>query len=153
MTCAKFHPDGHILAAGGIDGQAKMFDVKSGQILGTFDCGGPLQALSFSENGTWLASAVRDQTAVTIWDLRKMADIKTFDIGSKVEGITWDYTGQYLAIAGPGCVTVQQYTKATKAWSEPFRKAIPAVAVEWGRNAQSLLALNSDGVINILSSS
>jgi pre-mRNA-processing factor 19 len=47
-------------------------------------------------------------------------------------------------------LTVQQYTKATKSWSEPLRSAVPAAAVEWGASAQSIVALNRDGGITVL---
>ncbi|KAB2573188.1 putative cell cycle control protein [Lasiodiplodia theobromae] len=145
LLCGGFHPDGHLFAAGGRDGQIKVFDVKNGESMATFDAGGPLQTIAFSENGTWLAAAVQGQTTVQIWDLRKAASIKTLDIGSTVESVQWDYTGQFLAAAGAGSVAVQHYAKAGKQWSEPFRKAIPAAAVVWGASAQSLVALTAEG--------
>lgn len=145
LLCGAFHPDGHLFAAGGRDGQIKVFDVKNGESMATFDAGGSLQTIAFSENGTWLAAAVQGQTTVQIWDLRKAASIKTLDIGSTVENVQWDYTGQFLAAAGAGSVAVQHYAKSGKQWSEPFRKAIPAAAVVWGASAQSLVALTAEG--------
>lgn len=120
--------------------------------MASFDAGGPLQSISFSENGTWFASVVRGQTSVAIWDLRKMATIKVLEIGSLVESVHWDYTGQFAAIAGPGCISVQQYSKSSKSWSEPFRKAVPAKDVQWGPNASSLVVLTPEGGINVLGS-
>jgi pre-mRNA-processing factor 19 len=120
--------------------------------MASFDSGGPLQSISFSENGTWFASVVRGQTSVAIWDLRKMATIKVLEIGSPVESVHWDYTGQFAAIAGPGCVSVHQYSKSSKSWSEPFRKAVPAKDVQWGPNASSLVVLTPEGGINVLGS-
>ena len=32
-----------------------------------------------------------------------------------------------------------------EAWSEPFRKAVPAAAVQWSSRAQSLVALTAEG--------
>lgn len=150
MTSAAFHPDGHLFAAGGSDGQVKVFDVKSGSSAANFEASGPIQALSFSENGTWLAVAVKDQTSVTIWDLRKAAPTKTLEIGSKVENIRWDYTGQFLAVTGPSGLAVQQYSKAAKEWSEPLRSAVAGVAVEWGPRAQSLIVKSGDGVLTVM---
>ena len=147
-----FHPDGHLLAAGGADGAIRLFDVKSGQLVHTFPtpASGSVQALSFSENGTWLASANQGQTSVTVWDLRKTGLLKTLDIGTAVTGISWDYTGQFLAACGPGGVVVSQYVKASKAWEEPLRKAINAVDVKWGANAKSLVALTSEGGVSVI---
>lgn len=127
-----------------------MFDVKSGSNAANFECGGPIQALSFSENGIWLAVVVQGLTSVTIWDLRKAAQTKTLEIGSRVDSIRWDYTGQFLMAAGPSGLAVQQYSKASKEWSEPLRSATPAIAAEWGSRAQSLVTLNREGVLTVL---
>lgn len=150
LTTAEFHPDGHLFAAGGVDGQIKVFDVRSGANAANFDEPGPIKALSFSENGTWLASVVKGSTNVSIWDLRKSALIKTLETGGPVDSIRWDYTGQFLATAGPSGLTVQQYSKSTKEWSEPLRIAAPAVDIEWGPKAHSLVSVGGDGTIAIL---
>ncbi|MCJ1355936.1 MAG: hypothetical protein MMC33_005929 [Icmadophila ericetorum] len=152
LVTVAFHPDGHLLAAGGIDGQIKVFDVKTGAHLSGFDLAGPVQCVEFSENGTWLAASVKGDTSISIWDLRKNSQIKVLDIGSPITSLRWDYTGQFLAAGGPSGLAVQQYSKASKDWSEPLRHSTPAVAVEWGPNARSLLVLvrNSESVWRIM---
>ena len=132
-----------------MDGQIKLFDVKSGANAANFDETGPIKALSFSENGTWLAAVVKGSTNVSIWDLRKSASIKSLETGGEVESLQWDYTGQFLATAGSSGLAVQQYSKSTKEWSEPLRSAVPAVAVEWGPRAHSLVSLDGDGTITV----
>ena len=79
-----------------------------------------------------------------------MAVLKTLDMGTAVTGLSWDYTGQFLAACGPGGVVVSQYVKASKAWEEPLRKAISAVDVKWGAKAKSLVALTEEGVVSVL---
>ena len=150
LTCAKFHPDGHLLAAGGGDGQIKVFDVKSGTEAAAFDLGAPVKALVFSENGIWLAALTDDSSTVSIWDLRKSTEIKSLEMGGKVDTISWDYTGQFLVGGGPGGITVQQYSKSEKAWSIPLQVAVPATAIAWGKDAQNLLAINNEGVLTAL---
>jgi pre-mRNA-processing factor 19 len=155
LTAAAFHPDGHLFAAGGTDGQIKLFLVKTGEFAASFNCGGPIRAISFSENGIWFAATVEGSTSVTIFDLRKegeAAEVKVVDTGSRVDSIEWDYTGQFLATGGPSGVTVQQYAKSAKKWTEPLRSAVPATAVTWGSQAESLIAVNVDGVITVLGS-
>ncbi|EFE44372.1 hypothetical protein TRV_00845 [Trichophyton verrucosum HKI 0517] len=147
LSCVKFHPDGHLLAAGGADGQIKIFDVKSGTSAATFDMSGPIKALYFSENGTWLAAVTKDSSDISVWDLRKSTVVKVLETGSRVDSISWDYTGQFLLTGGPNGITVQQYSKASKSWTEPLRSAVPSTAVAWGPSAQSILSLNGDGVI------
>lgn len=122
----------------------------SGANAANLDVSAPVQALSFSENGTWLAAVSKGSTNVSIWDLRKSTQIKLLEIGSQIERLRWDWTGQFLAIAGRNEVSIQQYSKSTKAWSEPLRTPIPVVALEWGVDAQSLISLALDGSITIL---
>lgn len=133
-----------------MDGQIKLFDVKTGANAAEFRESGPVQALSFSENGTWLAATVKGSSSISIWDLRKAAQIKILDTGGLVAGIRWDYTGQFLASAGPSGLTVKHYSKSTKEWTEPLRSALPGVAVGWGRNARSLVSVSEDGAVVVL---
>ena len=86
-----------------------------------------------------------------IWDLRKVAMTKSLEIGNRVDHVAWDYTGQFLSTAGPSGISVQQYLKATKSWSEPLRSAVPAVATAWGSRGSSLVSVNREGVISVLS--
>ena len=152
LNTAQFHPDGHLFAAGGADGQIKLYEMKTGANAANFDAMGPLEAVEFSENGIWLAAAVKGSTSVSVWDLRKASQIKVLETGGQVTSVRWDYTGQYLAIAGPTGVAVQQYSKSSKEWSEALRSAVPAVVVDWGSSARNLVALDGEGVITVLGS-
>ena len=57
------------------------------------------------------SSANQNQTSVYVWDLRETNLLKTLDVGTPVSGISWDYTGQFLAACGTGAVVVNQYAK------------------------------------------
>ena len=152
LSCIAFHPDGHLFAAGGHDGEIKIFDVKSLTQVATFSNGAstPIKALFFSENGTWLASVRQDSTSVSIWDLRKTAEIRSLDIEGPVDAIAWDYTGQFLVATGPAGTAVEKYDKASKEWSEAVRNSIPAVQVAWGQAARGIVLLGSDGAVSVL---
>lgn len=84
---------------------------------------------------------------MSIWDLRKSAQLKVLETGGPVVSLQWDYTGQFLATAGSSGITVQQYSKSSKEWSEPLRSAEPAVAVGWGLHAHSLVVANEGSLI------
>jgi pre-mRNA-processing factor 19 len=150
-TCA-FHPDGHLFAAGTVSGDVKLFMTTTLEQAVVFKLGAPVQAMTFSENGFWLAATAKGQTSVTIFDLRKEGDAvvaKVLETGGSVQDVSWDYTGQFLATAGPSGVTVQQYAKGAKKWSEPLRNATPAVAVRWGQEGRSLVSTSADGVVTV----
>lgn len=119
----------------------------------TFKLGAPIQALAFSENGFWLAATAKGQTTVTIFDLRKEGDAataKVLETGGSVQSMCWDWTGQFLATGGASGVTVQQYVKSSKKWSEPFRNAVGTVAVRWGESGKRLVTVNGEGVVSVL---
>lgn len=106
----------------------------------------------FSENGYWFAAAGKGEPTVTIFDLRKKGDatkVKEFQIGD-VRALAWDYTAQYLAIAGTTGTTVQQYLKSSKSWSEPLRNGVSAVAVGWGADAKTLITVDAKGAVSVL---
>lgn len=150
LTAAQFHPDGHLFAAGGKDGQIKVYDTKTGANAANFNEGAPIEALDFSENGTWLAVASKNSPVVSVWDLRKSNKVKEVDMGGPVSTLKWDYTGQFLAAAGPGGLTIQAYDKGKKDWSEPLRTAVPASALNWGSKGRSLVTVNGEGMVTAL---
>lgn len=136
-----------------MDGQIKLYHTKSGEFAASFDAGSPVQDISFSENGIWFAVSTKGSSSATIFDLRKegkAAEIKSIDAGSRIDSLRWDYTGQFLVLAGPAGVIIQQYAKSSKVWSELLRSAVPATAVAWGHSAGSLVTVNTDGVVTVL---
>jgi len=152
LTCCAFHPDGHLFAAGTQAGDIKVFHTSSGEEATAFTLGSPIQALVFSENGFWFAASGKGQSTVTIFDLRKegaAAQVKELQTGD-AQSLAWDYTGQFLATAGSTGITVQQYLKSAKSWSEPLRSSVTGVALRWGSEAKSLVTVNKEGVVSVL---
>ncbi|KAL2110882.1 hypothetical protein VUR80DRAFT_606 [Thermomyces stellatus] len=153
LTMCAFHPDGHLFAAGTASGEIKLFMTKTLEEAASFSLGAPIQALVFSENGFWFAASAKGQTTVTVFDLRKEGDAaraKVLDAGGSVAALAWDYSGQFLATVGTGGVTVQQYTKASKTWSEVLRSSVTGVEIRWGASARKLVVANGEGVVTVL---
>ena len=152
LTACAFHPDGHLFAAGTQTGDIKVFQTSSGEEAATFTLGAPIQALVFSENGFWFAATGKGQSTITIFDLRKegaAAQVKELQTGD-AQSLAWDYSGQFLATVGSTGTTVQQYSKSSKAWSEPLRTSVAGVALRWGDEAKSLVMVNKDGIVSVL---
>ncbi|EKJ73347.1 hypothetical protein FPSE_06504 [Fusarium pseudograminearum CS3096] len=155
LTACAFHPDGHLFAAGTTSGEIKLFMTNTLEQAASFSLGAPIQALTFSENGYWFAATAKGQTMVTIFDLRKEGDAavaKVLETGGPVQSLAWDYSGQFLATGGAAGVTVQQFTKSTKKWTEPVKNSTPSVSVRWGESAKQLVTINGEGVVSILGS-
>jgi len=152
ITSAHFHPDGQLLGMGTNDATVLIYDVAGAKLAATFGpLTGPVQSLHFSENGYWLAISVKGETTIQIWDLRKAVNSKVLDTGAQVNSIKWDYTGQFLAAVGPSGIHVQQYSKATKSWSEVLQKGVPGVDIAWGPSATSLVTVSKEGAISVMS--
>lgn len=119
-------------------------------VQAVFELQAPIAAMSFSENGFWLAVATQGSSTVEIWDLRKSIAVHKLDCSSRIDAIEWDYTGQYLAAGGPNIIVVHHYNKTSKSWSQPLKKAAPVTALRWGALAKELAVLTTNGAFGVV---
>lgn len=68
---------------------------------------GGVNALAFSENGYYMASAGEDGFA-RLWDLRKLTNFDNLSVGDggPATSVAFDFSGSYLAAGGKKCTKV-----------------------------------------------
>ncbi|KAI7895102.1 WD40-repeat-containing domain protein [Mucor mucedo] len=146
----EFHPDGMILGAGTGNGVLQMWDVRSQQIAARFEGhAGKVGALAFSENGYILASASEDNL-VKIWDLRKLANTKTFTLDEdyKVNTLSFDNYGQYLAIGGTDLRVLKAKDGSVVATYNDNNKS-EITGVHWSPLAHGLMCSSLDRSVRV----
>lgn len=151
-TQVSFHPDGLILGAGTADSVVRIFDVKAQKNVANFKGhSGKVSALSFSENGYYLASGDEKGT-IKLWDLRKLQNFQTINPKGCSDGVgslEFDESGSYLGVGGSQVsVYASKGWDVVQSWSD-HSKAV--TAVKFAKGAQWFATASKDRSLKIFS--
>jgi len=148
FTCAQFHPDGLILGIGDEANAVRMWDVKTQNLIHSFDGhGGAVTSVDFSENGYFMASVAADGTA-RLWDLRKLKNIKTLDLASPGHVVKFDQSGTYLAI-GSGKDLVVSAVKEWDTLATLSGHSKDVTCAVFGPDAKSIISSSMDRSVKV----
>merc|ERR1711964_927547 len=134
----------------GADGVAQIWDLKS-QVVAAQLTGheGEVTSLAFSENGYFLATASKD-CSVKLWDLRKPINFQTLSSKAPVNCVTFDKSGQYLAISSDRVEVYHFEAKTSVANSCTLTDHKDTVhAVAFAPDAQSVLSVSEDRMLRV----
>lgn len=144
LTCAQFHPDGIIFGIGTQESVIKIWDLKECNNVADFPGhSGSINAIAFSENGYYLATAA-DDASIKLWDLRKLKNFKTITLEDRYEirDLVFDQSGMYLGVAGTDIRVYQ-----AKQWDliKTFNDHTAlATGIRFGSNANYLASASMD---------
>ncbi|KAJ1461530.1 WD40-repeat-containing domain protein [Pelagophyceae sp. CCMP2097] len=140
-----FHPDGLILATP-TGNAVRIWDVKEQKNVHSFEGHtAPVNAVAFSENGYYMASASDDAT-VRVWDLRKLSELKVLQCDGPAKAVCFDDSGKYLAHATPTGIAVD----VVKEWTRAAQIATDAsVGCRFAPEAKYLVASKQSGCVDL----
>ena len=108
VTSLACHPGGGFLAAGGLDGVVRVWDVQAGECLRVLSGhSGPVWSVAYDPGGGFLATAGGVDGVVRVWDVQTGECLRVLSGNSgEVWSVAYDPGGGFLATAGVDGVRV-----------------------------------------------
>ena len=99
VTAVALSPNGCWLASGSNDGDARIWDVESGNDHLRFRHGEPVTSLAFSPDSCWLATGCQDGSG-RIWGVASLDELCRVTHRSAVRSVAFSPDGRWLATGG-----------------------------------------------------
>lgn len=149
IDCLAFSNDGKFLAAGGQDGQVKIWETSSLDLIATLNNAPKwVDKLNWNPNCNQLAFSLGRY--VQIWDAQTQNVVTTLAYeDSSILDIAWRPNGKDLAIAGNGGVKIWK----TDYWDDdPYLLDVPSACIvtSWSPDSQYFASANLDNTTIVL---
>jgi WD40 repeat protein len=92
-------PDGRLVASGGQDGMARLWDGETGEKLGEIDHQSVVTLIEFSRDGRWLLSGAEDG-GVWLWEIGKPLRVELQRHTQLLSAVDWSADGRWIATGG-----------------------------------------------------
>ncbi len=158
-TDVAFHPtDGSTLVSAGTDGKVRVWNIRSGEKMGTLDVPSYWSVkLAYSPSGRHLAvlSRASDRTVVTIWDLANLKLTNSLHSQSGMDMcVAFSPDGQYVASSG---MASEGMAFDVRVWEVGTGKRLsvvpqhtwPIFGVVFSPNGRYLASCSSDSTVRI----
>jgi len=162
LTTVQFHPDGAILATGGVDFQVRAWEIRSNKQMAVFEGHkGKITSVCFNENGYYFATAAEDKV-IKLWDLRYLKLLASVTLEDVCNALAYDQSGRYLAAAVGSEIrvftrTTQKEQDKTQTVHFDFVQAFDdhtkiVTGVKWGHDARFIASTSMDRTLKFFSS-
>ena len=132
VVAIAFSPDGKLVATGSVDKSARLWDVASGNQVGTsLMHGGTVIAVTFSPDGKLVATGSEDKSA-RLWDVASSNQVGTSLMhGGTVIAVTFSPDGKLVATGSEDKTARLWEVRGGKALGKPFmhRKPVTDIAI------------------------
>lgn len=144
-------PDGFLLASGGGDNRARIWDAKSGALVSTLMVQDRVDALKWSPDGKYLLTLMsHEPNSIQVWDTSTWEIAKRLHMDGLIHSVDWSPDSRYLVLAqiiyedqAPGWMVVLDTTD----WSEAQR--LPqfgfADKVDWSPDGKYIAISSATG--------
>jgi WD40 repeat protein len=149
QTRGAFSPDGKMVATGGYDTQAQLWNARTGAPIRSFDTGEIEGALTpvFSPNGEFLAVGHRNATT-RLFRTATGETHQTLDHRMS-QGLKFDPAGKRLAVAYVDASLIVWDVKTGKPLVEKRTKADELYTVDWSPDGKLLVTAGNKGQITV----